>query len=700
MIEGKSGLGGPCAHCGTNVIDDFRRVKSDFVCPHCNKPSRFKTIRKYLFMNGSWSLDTRPEQPISLPPMTYTPNYQSHYRGSSLIVGHERDDYEHIRHAAPPPAQHVSESGQRAMDLVRAARSVSDLFQAYDFQVLSALNLWDTFRQDWANATVSVLSLASGEEEGVFFRESARLLGAGYGEAHWQRLIVHALPQLNRMPPSLGEPLLKLHRQVLGSAADKSGEEYVKTIEELLLRVPVEKRLLMQNVDATLTDGLLMPSAAIACVERFEPEVPIARTWIRASYSNRDWNYERNLPKVKAIGITEEDICRQFIFAALDAEEKFQRIQSYLRVWKYIPEPLVGFLADCIHLDRWSEGGQVAARCYSTLDLLAEYNTRSQSPLLAEAMFRATAFHFQDGSEPRKPVLEHALKVLSGKYAEYLPPLVERAINATLQSTEEVSARLTALSFPLALIAAGVISDTVSRLLEALANDRDPEVRFAVLSISDELSLTVDTVARAVASALTSSELDMLNACRRFLRARPDFAACSIRHVVDLTNHAIEEFRAVGYDLLGDIGGEEATDQLRAKLANWAEGPAVASALLRTSWTPKLPEDRIHVAMARRDGSGLRADPQAIEVISSDLRAKDRTVVNNAVFTCIGLGNEHYLARIVAVLHRSESKTMAESFINCGYEPLAAEGEKWAITRGYTILKSGDGAHPVHWNSF
>ncbi|MFW6114174.1 MAG: hypothetical protein ACOC7K_00365 [bacterium] len=105
-----------------------------------------------------------------------------------------------------------------------------------------------------------------------------------------------------------------------------------------------------------------------------------------------------------------------------------------------------------------------------------------------------------------------------------------------------------------------------------------------------------------------------------------------------------------------------------------------------------------HLLIAQRDGVFLRAIwPQTKRVLFNDVRSRDKTRMENAVYAFIGIGEEEVLGSLCNILATQGSKDLAETFLNAGNPELHDAAVKWGRARGYDVKTIRGGGNPVCW---
>lgn len=157
---------------------------------------------------------------------------------------------------------------------------------------------------------------------------------------------------------------------------------------------------------------------------------------------------------------------------------------------------------------------------------------------------------------------------------------------------------------------------------------------------------------------------------------------------------------------LAEIGDERAVPCLVDTLTDWramrhwASGKRMREALKQFKWKPANQAEQVHLWIALRDKDELEDNwGTAKPVLLKDVESRRRQVVENALFTCIGMGKKELIPELVQKLHQKGNKTMAEAYLNCGNSDLRAAAEKWARSHGYHII-TRPGSAGIKWGSF
>ena len=105
----------------------------------------------------------------------------------------------------------------------------------------------------------------------------------------------------------------------------------------------------------------------------------------------------------------------------------------------------------------------------------------------------------------------------------------------------------------------------------------------------------------------------------------------------------------------------------------------------------------IHSFVARKDGDALRRCWNITkDVLIKDVESNDYGIIENTLYTFIGIGKEEIIPELIEKLNTKGGKTMAEAYLNCGHSGLANAAKDWARRHGYSI-STGSGNAPVGW---
>jgi len=158
------------------------------------------------------------------------------------------------------------------------------------------------------------------------------------------------------------------------------------------------------------------------------------------------------------------------------------------------------------------------------------------------------------------------------------------------------------------------------------------------------------------------------------------------------------EVREQAAKTLGSIGDKRGVKALVENLTDWRCGPTVAEALSELSWSPKTDREKIHFFVANRSGEDLREDIALTKrVLFADMDSGNARRTENAVFALISLGDTGLIPVLIKKLKTRGSKVLAEAYLNCGQDELAAAAEEWSKSRGYRINRGVEGAPAVSW---
>ena len=83
-------------------------------------------------------------------------------------------------------------------------------------------------------------------------------------------------------------------------------------------------------------------------------------------------------------------------------------------------------------------------------------------------------------------------------------------------------------------------------------------------------------------------------------------------------------------------------------------------------------------------------------VLYEDLRSDEFRVMENAIYTLVGIGQEEGIDMLEAFLRSVEFKEVADVYLNSGSSRLRGAAQEWAKKRGYGI-SSTPGGPEVTW---
>ncbi len=159
-----------------------------------------------------------------------------------------------------------------------------------------------------------------------------------------------------------------------------------------------------------------------------------------------------------------------------------------------------------------------------------------------------------------------------------------------------------------------------------------------------------------------------------------------LKPLADALNDGDAEIRLAALAALGTMTDKEAEPVLVNALENWMLAPAAATALASRGWKPASPEERTHLAAARRDRKALLADWEAARrVLTADLAAEDAHKVTNAACALIGIGRAETLADLVMLLESKGTGQIADIFTNSEKDTLAKTASAWAEKHKHTL---------------
>jgi len=265
----------------------------------------------------------------------------------------------------------------------------------------------------------------------------------------------------------------------------------------------------------------------------------------------------------------------------------------------------------------------------------------------------------------------------------------------------ESSEALRALELLLAIAAKQhIIPKSTRNLIRSLVK-RPTDKALSVLALkalgglSDCTSDDLRTVIKAISS---QDEETKIAACKAVQMAgiKTKAAVAALCREFEVGNFSVR--REAANALVG-IGGAKITRVFKANLANWFKGPMAAQSLARLEWKPSSVDDKAYFYVALRDREQLMSNEAFLSVLIEDLQSGDRDEVDNAVWALVGLGANNKIKAMIETLEVTDSKTLAESYLNAGHDPLEEAARSWAARNGYDIRK-GDGANPAQWGSF
>jgi HEAT repeat protein len=135
-------------------------------------------------------------------------------------------------------------------------------------------------------------------------------------------------------------------------------------------------------------------------------------------------------------------------------------------------------------------------------------------------------------------------------------------------------------------------------------------------------------------------------------------------------------------------------------LRDWYSGKYVAEALEKHGWKPKSLDDKIHFWVAMRDRNKINQDWQQVkDILLKDVESNNYLVIENSLYTFIGLGKQQELKYLIDILNEKGTKIMAEAYLHCGKKELREAALDWVYKHGFYVAPSG-GRSPVSWNSF
>ena len=151
---------------------------------------------------------------------------------------------------------------------------------------------------------------------------------------------------------------------------------------------------------------------------------------------------------------------------------------------------------------------------------------------------------------------------------------------------------------------------------------------------------------------------------------------------------------------LGKIGDIRAAPALVKCLMDYSTSTSIVGALEQIGWQPESEEEHVRFYIAKKDSEALLGIwSQTKEVLLNDMKTEDPSCVKYAIRVFVALGNEEIIPSLVANLNGSNSKTIAEIYLNCGCNELENAAVQWAHAHGYTITHSYGSASAI-WGSW
>ena len=151
---------------------------------------------------------------------------------------------------------------------------------------------------------------------------------------------------------------------------------------------------------------------------------------------------------------------------------------------------------------------------------------------------------------------------------------------------------------------------------------------------------------------------------------------------------------------LGKIGDIRAAPALVKCLMDYSTSTSIVGALEQIGWQPESEEEQVRFYIAKKDSEALLGIwSQTKEVLLNDMKTEDPSCVKYAIRVFVALGNEEIIPSLVANLNGSNSKTIAEIYLNCGCNELENAAVQWAHAHGYTITHSYGSASAI-WGSW
>lgn len=137
-------------------------------------------------------------------------------------------------------------------------------------------------------------------------------------------------------------------------------------------------------------------------------------------------------------------------------------------------------------------------------------------------------------------------------------------------------------------------------------------------------------------------------------------------------------------------------------LMEWELGPRAERILRSSNWTPASPEEHVYIAVARRSKLALPANwTKTKEVLLDAVASKNGEKMKGAVCSLLATGQEEIIDDLVAALRLHGTKTVAETYLNCGESTLEDAAAVWASENGYRIWRGREsGAKEASWGRF
>jgi hypothetical protein len=247
----------------------------------------------------------------------------------------------------------------------------------------------------------------------------------------------------------------------------------------------------------------------------------------------------------------------------------------------------------------------------------------------------------------------------------------------------------------------------IDLLIEQM-HDPDENVRCRAMNALRKEPISSSTVRPRVVEALIEALGDEKYSCRSCaanalgeigdpMAVEPLIAALEDDNTSMVPTYAIVE-------ALGEIGDERAIPVLVSHLleyrSKYSPSGEVADALEQIGWQPESEEEKVRFYVAKEDaGALLGIWDQTKRVLLKDLETNSTSCVEYAICVFVSLGNEEIIPVLIDNLNKSDSKDVAEIYLNCGHDGLEHAAEEWATAHGY-IISHSPGSPDAVWGSW
>ncbi|MCG3147915.1 MAG: hypothetical protein PCFJNLEI_01356 [Verrucomicrobiae bacterium] len=151
--------------------------------------------------------------------------------------------------------------------------------------------------------------------------------------------------------------------------------------------------------------------------------------------------------------------------------------------------------------------------------------------------------------------------------------------------------------------------------------------------------------------------------------------------------------RKIAAEALGKLGDKRAIEPLRLCLPDWEGTRYIRAALdkLGFDWHPKSEQEQIYFWFCKNNGKEIKQhSTQTIQILSADLESADRLKRENAAGSFADkpfllVGNAEIIAKMVELLEREGTYSLAYTFLNSGNNELRKAAENWAGSHGYKV---------------